>query len=103
MPVHMHGMQQRLAVASVLVLVLLASASAVLIAHNSYGQNAQAQAPPQSNHDSSSTTTSAGSTTSVPGGSLLTTGSHNMTGYSDDGNETEHEIETEYNNSTMDS
>ncbi len=102
-------MQQRLAVASVLVLALLAGASAVLIVHNAYGQNANAQTPPQSRHDSSSasstsSTSTANTNSTSTGGSLLTTGNNSTFG-GDDGNETEHEIETETTtgiNSTLD-
>ena len=91
-------MQQRLAVASILVLVVMAGASAVLIAHNAYGQNSpKASTQTQSSHNApigNSATTASGSTTNSTGGSLLTTGNQNMTG-SDDGGETGHETETE--------
>lgn len=96
----MHGMQQRLAVASVLVLVLLAGASAVLIQSHVYGQSQPtSSAQSQTAQNSSTGTTSSTSTTN--GGSLLTTATH-QSGHSDDGNESE--IETELDtNSTMDS
>lgn len=96
----MQSMQQRLAVASILVLVLMAGASAVLIVHNAYGQNPpNASSQSQNSHDQS---TNSGSTTTSSGGSLLTNASHNNS-YSDDGNETEHEIENETGiNSTLD-
>ena len=98
-------MQQRLAVASVLVLVLLAGMSAVLVVHNAYSQNTpKASTQNQTSHDTStSTSTSTNSTTTSNGGSLLTTGNQNNTAYGDDGNETEHETETETSiNSTLD-
>ncbi len=98
-------MQQRLAVASVFVLVLLAGISAVLIIHNAYGQNAPNASTQTINHDSPSITSTSNSTnsTSSNGGSLLTTGTHNSTAFGDDGNETEHETEIESTtNSTLD-
>lgn len=90
-------MQQRLAVTSILVLALLAVTSVAMIEAHAIGQS-QPNAASQtvSTHNSSTTT-------STNGGSLLTSGNHNQTAYGDDGNETEHEIETELDNSTMDS
>ena len=94
-------MQQRLAVASVLVLALLAGASALMIqAHASSISQPNGQNQIQSTH--TQVTTSTNSTS--PGGSLLTGGNSTQTGFGDDGNETEHEIETELGtNSTFDS
>lgn len=94
-------MQQRLAVASVLVLALLAGASALMIeAHASSVSQPNGPTQTQSNHNQVITNTNSTS----PGGSLLTGGNSTQTGFGDDGNETEHEIETEYGtNSTFDS
>jgi hypothetical protein len=89
----MQGMQQRLAVASVLVLVMLAGTSALLIQHNAYGQNQPKASSLSTTHESSSTTTTTTTTNSTSistGGSLLATGNHNQTGYGDD-----HETSTE--------
>jgi hypothetical protein len=97
-------MQQRLAVASVLLLVLLAGTSAVLIQSHVYGQskpNVASQS--QATHSVSTASTSTTSTNSTSPGGLLTTGNHNQTSYGDDGNHTEHETETGLGNSTMDS
>ncbi len=96
-------MQQKLAVASVLVLVVLAGASAILIQEHAYGQSQPNTAQQsQSNHSTPSNFPSASNTNST-GGSLLTSNVHNSTGF-DDGNETEHETETEFatTNSTLD-
>jgi hypothetical protein len=96
-------MQQRLAVASVLVLALLAGASAYMIVAHASGQTAtNTSAQSKANHDSSNTMTSGtNSTNASNGGSLLTNGTHNMSG-SDDGAETEQETETGGTTSTTD-
>jgi hypothetical protein len=94
-------MQQRLAVASVLVLALLAGSSALLIQTHA-SNTSQPNGPTQTQSTHTQVTTNTNSTS--PGGSLLTGGNPTQTGYGDDGNETEHEIETEYStNSTLDS
>lgn len=99
-------MQQRLAVASILVLALLTGASAVLIQSHINAQSAQ-NSPAQTigAHSSSTTVPSNTPTNSTSSnGSLLTNGNHSQTNH-DDGNETEHELETETEypfNSTMD-
>jgi hypothetical protein len=74
-------MQQRLAVASVLVLVLLAGTSAVLIQSHASGQ-AQPNGASQSTHTSSTTSTTQ-TTTNSTASSLLTNGNHTQT-YGDD-------------------
>ncbi len=92
-------MQQRLAVASVLVLALLAGASAILIQTHAYGQSSpNAPSQPQNNH-MSATNAGTNSTSSNPG-SLLASGNHTSTGSGDDGNESELETETQTGNST---
>ncbi len=91
-------MQQRLAVASVLVLALLAGASAILIQTHAYGQSSpNAPSQPQNNHVSA-TNAGTNSTSSNPG-SLLASGNHTLTS-GDDGIETELETETQSGNST---
>ncbi len=101
----MPAMQQRLAVASVLVLALLAGASAFLIQSHAFASTPKTSSQTQGTQ-TSQTTNSAANTNSTAGngGSLLTNPTHNQTGYGDDGNETEHETESDYGaNSTMDS
>ncbi|HEV2138407.1 MAG TPA: hypothetical protein VGR53_06165 [Nitrososphaerales archaeon] len=86
-------MQQRLAVASVLVLVLLAGTSAVLILQPHASGQAQPNGASQSTHNTSTSSTTPDSNST--GGSLLTNGNHPQTYSDDDGSETEHELETE--------
>lgn len=72
-------MQQRLAVASILVLVLLAGTSAVLILQSHVSGQAQPNGGSQTTSNSSTTHTSTNSTVS----SLLTSGNHTRS-YGDD-------------------
>ena len=76
-------MQQRLAVASVLVLVLLAGTSAVLIFQSHATGQAQPNGAPQSTQTASTSSTTHISTNSTAG-SLLTSGNHTRS-YGDDG------------------
>jgi hypothetical protein len=96
------GMQQRLAVASVLVLVLLAGTSAVLIQSHATGQ-AQPNGATQSTQ-TSSTTSGTHTSTNSTAGSLLTNGNHNQT--SDDDQYQTHMTYSNYTthttNTTMD-
>ncbi|MDA4125584.1 MAG: hypothetical protein OK452_00055 [Thaumarchaeota archaeon] len=89
-------MQQRLAVASVLVLVLLAGTSAVLIFQSHASGQAQPSGASQSTQTASTSSTTQTSTNSTAG-SLLTSGNHTQT-YRDDGSERHHTT----TNSTMD-
>jgi hypothetical protein len=75
-------MQQRLAVASVLVLVLLAGTSAVLILQSHASGQAQPNGASQSTQTSSATSTTHTSTNSTAN-SLLANGNHTQT-YGDD-------------------
>ena len=96
-------MQQRLAVASVLVLALLAAASAALIQMHAYGHAAPSSTTqPPTNHVASSDTPT--NSTNTSSGSLLTTGSQVANGIGDDGNETEHAVEagTEFGSTAPD-
>jgi cytoskeletal protein RodZ len=90
-------MQQRLAVASVLVLVLLAGTSAVLIFQSHASGQAQPNGTSQSTNTGATSTTTTSSTNST-GSSLLTNGNHTQT-YHDDGIETHH---TSTNSTMMD-
>jgi len=86
-------MQQKLAVASVLVLVLLALTSAVLIFQSHASGQAQPTGASLSTQSTSTSSTTSNSTNST-GSSLLTSGNHTQT-YSDD-------RETHTTNATMD-
>jgi hypothetical protein len=91
-------MQQRLAVASVLVLVLLAGTSAVLIFQSHASGQAQPNGSSQSLNNSTSSTTT--NSTNSTGSSLLMSGNHTHT-YGDDGRETSR-TSTHPINGTMD-
>jgi hypothetical protein len=83
-----YGMQQKLAVASVLLLAMLAGASAFLIEAHAWAPSQTHNSAPSQTGQSTSTAASTNSTSTSQGGSLLTNSTQPYHGSGNDGNET---------------